>query len=97
MPRFITLASWTDQGIKDIKESPGRLGAFKQAAESMGCKVIDFHLVTGRYDMILVTEAPNGETAVKLALATASKGSVRTETLRAFTEEEYRDIIDSIP
>ena len=97
MPTFITLVNWTDQGIKDVKGSPARLDAFKQAAESMGCKVTGFYLVTGEHDMVVVTEAPDGETAVKLSLATGSKGAVRTKTLRAFTEDEYRGIIASLP
>ena len=97
MPTFVTLASWTDQGIKEVKESPARLDAFKQAAESLGCEVKDFYLVTGDYDMVVVTEAPDGETAVKLSLATGSKGSVRTKTLRAFTEDQNREIIASLP
>jgi uncharacterized protein with GYD domain len=97
MPTFVTLASWTDQGIKEVKESPARLDAFKQAAESLGCEVKDFYLVTGDYDMVVVIEAPNGETAVKLSMATGSKGSVRTKTLRAFTEDQYREIIGSLP
>ena len=97
MPTFVTLASWTDQGIKDVKESPARLDALKQAAQSMGCEVKDFYLVTGRWDMVLVMEAPDGETVAKLSLATGSRGAVRTETLRAFTEDQYREIIASLP
>jgi uncharacterized protein with GYD domain len=96
MPTFVTLVNWTDQGIKDVKESPARFDAFRQAAESMGCRVKEVYLVTGEYDLIVVTEAPDGETAVKLSLATSSKGSVRTRTLRAFGEGEYRDIIASL-
>jgi len=83
--------------MKELKESPARLDAFKQAAESLGCEVKDFYLVTGDYDMVVVTEAPDGKTAVKLSLATGSKGSVRTKTLRAFTEDQYREIIASLP
>ena len=97
MPTFVTLASWTDQGIKDVKESPARLDAFKQAAQSMGCEVKGFYLVTGDYDIVVVIEAPDGETAVKLSLATGSKGGVRTKTLRAFTEDQYREIIANLP
>ena len=97
MPTFVTLVNWTDQGIKDVKESSARLDAFKQAAETMGCQVKDVYLVTGEYDLIVVTEGPDAETAVKLSLATSSKGSVRTKTLRAFTEDQYREIIASLP
>jgi uncharacterized protein with GYD domain len=97
MPTFITLANWTDQGIKDVKESPARLDAFRQAAKSLGCEVKSFYLVTGKYDMVLITEAPDGEAVAKLSLMTGSKGSVRTETLRAFPEGAYREIITALP
>ena len=97
MPTFITFVNWTDQGIKSIKESPARLDMFKQAADSMGCTVKDFYLVTGDFDIMVVVEAPDAETAVKMSLATSSKGAVRTKTLRAFPENEYREIIASLP
>jgi uncharacterized protein with GYD domain len=97
MPTYITLARWTQQGIEKIKESPARLEAFKQLVKSAGGEVKAFYMVTGQYDMVIVTEAPNDEAVVKVALATASKGGVRTETLRAFTEDEYRKIIPALP
>jgi len=97
MPTYITLARWTQQGIEKVKESPARLDAFKQAVKSVGGEVKAFYLVTGQYDMIIVSEAPNGEAIAKVALVTGSKGSVRTETVRAFTEDEYRKIIAALP
>ena len=97
MPTYVTLASWTDQGIKNVKESPSRLDAFRAAAEKLGCKIMDFYMVTGRYDMVLITEAPNEEAVAMLALATGSKGTVRTETLRAYPEAAYREIISKLP
>ena len=93
MSTFIIFVNWTDQGIHAVKDSPARLDAFKQAAKSMGCQVKAFYLVAGEYDMIVVLEAPDGETAVKLSLATSAKGSVRTKTLQAFDEDEYKGII----
>ena len=97
MPTYVTLARWTDQGIRTVKESPARLDAGRQAFERMRATIKQFYLVTGRYDFIIVFEAPDDETAVKLALATCSLGNIRTETLRAFTEEEYRKIIAALP
>ena len=97
MPTFITLAKWTNKGIEKIKESPARLDSFKKAAQSLGGTLKAFYMVTGQYDMVLVTEAPDAETIAKIVLATGSKGSVTTETFRAFTEEEYRKIIASLP
>jgi uncharacterized protein with GYD domain len=97
MPTYITLAKWTQQGIQNIKESPERLDAFKKFVEATGGQVKDFYMVMGKYDMVLVIEAPEDAAVAKNALATSSKGSVVTETFRAFTEEEYRKIVSELP
>ena len=97
MPTYITLARWTQKGIEQIKESPPRLDAFKQAVESAGGKVKAFYMVTGQYDMVIVAEAPNDDAIAKVALLTGSKGSIRSETVRAFPEGEYRKIIAALP
>ena len=96
MPSYLHLVNWTDQGIRDVKESPQRLDAVKQAAQAAGGRVIFFYLTMGQYDMALLTELPNDEMAARLALAVGSQGSVRTTTLKAFTEDEYRSIIASL-
>lgn len=97
MPTYITLSKWTQQGIAKVKESPARLDEFKKLVHSTGGTVKGFYMVTGRYDMVLVIEVPDDAAAAKIALATASKGSVTGETIRAFTEEEYRKIIGILP
>jgi uncharacterized protein with GYD domain len=97
MSTYITLAKWTQRGVEKVKDSPARLDAFKKLVQSAGGTVKGFYMVTGRYDMVLILEAPNDEAMAKIALATASKGSVSTETLLAFTEEEYRKIIGALP
>src|SRR5262249_13173255 len=97
MPTFITLLRYTEQGIKNIKESPSRLEAARAAFRSVGAELKSFYLVTGQYDAVCIAEAPNDEAFAKVILALASKGNVRTETLRAFNEDEYRKIIGSLP
>lgn len=97
MPTYITLINYTQKGIEDVKESPQRLEAAKQAFQRMGAKLKDFYLVMGRYDIILVTEAPNDETVAKIALTLGSFGNIRTESFRAFKEDEYREIISALP
>jgi uncharacterized protein with GYD domain len=97
MPMYITLSRWTQQGAEQIKESPARLEAFKQLVKSAGGEVKGFYMVTGQYDIVTLTQAPNDEVVAKVALATASQGSLKTETLRAFTEDEYRRIIAALP
>ena len=96
MPTYITLVNWTDQGIRNIKESPQRLGAFKKGVEAAGGKVIGFYLTMGRYDMVVVVEAPSDEAAAATVLSTARLGNIRTETLKAFPEEQYRNIMGKV-
>ena len=97
MPTYITLARWTQQGVEKIKESPTRLDAFKKLVKAEGGEVKAFYMVTGQYDFVTITEAPNDDAIAKVALASASKGNIKTETLRAFTEAEYRKIVGSLP
>ena len=97
MPTYIQLVNYTQQGIEEIKRCPSRLDAAKEAFRAAGAEIKDFYLVLGRYDIVTVIEAPDGETMAKLALAIGSLGDVRTETLRVFTEEEYRKIIAALP
>jgi uncharacterized protein with GYD domain len=97
MPTYITLVRYTQRGAEDIKKSPARLDAAKQAFRAMGAELKQWYLVMGRYDAVVVSEAPDDETVAKLALAIGSQGSIRTETLRAYTEGEYRKIIAALP
>jgi len=97
MATYIILLRFTQQGIKNIKESPDRVDAAKQTFRAMGAEVKEFYSVMGKYDTVFVVEAPDDETIAKLTLAIGSLGNVRTETLRAFTEDEYRKIIADLP
>jgi len=90
MATYITLIRWTEKGIENVKDSPNRLDAAKKAFQAAGAELKEFYLVQGRYDAVVVSEAPDDETVAKLALAIGSKGAIRTETLRAFTEDGYR-------
>ena len=96
MPTYITLLRYTEQGVKNIKESPSRLDAARKAFKDAGANLKDFYLVQGQYDAVCIADAPNDETFARLMLTIASKGNVKTETLRAFGEEEYRKITASI-
>jgi len=97
MATYITLLRFTQRGIESIKESPARLDAAKRAFQAMGAELKEFYLVMGQYDAVVIAEAPDAETATKLALAIGSAGAIRTETLRAFPEDEYRKIIAALP
>ena len=97
MAAYISLISFAQKGIENIKESPARLDAAKRFYKSMGAELKQFYLTLGRYDAVVIAEAPDDETAAKVALALGSAENVRTETLRAFTEDEYKKIIDALP
>ena len=97
MAKYISLVNYKTKGIENIKESPSRLDAVKQLCESMGAKVEGFYLTMGRYDLILIMDAPDHETATKILLTTVSSGNVSTETLPALPEDEYRKIISELP
>ena len=97
MAKYISLVNYKTKGIENIKESPSRLDAVKQLCESMGATVDGFYLTMGRYDLILIMDAPDHETATKILLTTVSSGNVSTETLPALPEDEYRKIISELP
>jgi uncharacterized protein with GYD domain len=92
MLTYVTLIRWTQKGVDNVKESSARLDAAKKTMRDMGTEFRAFYLVTGRYDIVTIVEAPNDETMTKINLALGSRGAVRTETLRAFTEDEFRKI-----
>ena len=96
MPTYILLVRWTTQGLQKIKESPSRLEAGKKAFEAAGIKLRAFYMVMGRYDQVSIAEAPDDATMAKALLRLASQGNLQTETLRAFTEDEYKKIISEI-
>ncbi len=97
MARYLLLSRFTEQGIQTIKDGAARLDAAKQTFQGLGAEIKDFYLTLGEYDAALVIEAPDDETVAKASLAIGSLGNVRIETLRAFTEEEYREIVGSLP
>jgi uncharacterized protein with GYD domain len=97
MPTYLALMRWTKEGLDKIKESPTRLEAGKKAVESAGGKLKSFYMLMGQYDMAIIVEVADDATLARVNLSLAAQGGVRTETLRAFTEEEYRKIISSLP
>jgi uncharacterized protein with GYD domain len=96
MPTYVSMIRFTEQGIRNIKEGPNRLDAAKKAFQAAGGELKAFYLTMGRYDAVIVSEGPSDEVAATLALSLGSLGNVRTETMRVFTEPEYRKIIGAI-
>lgn len=97
MATYIILINYTQQGMQNIKQSPERLDAARNAFKAMGGDLGQWYLTMGEYDAVIVGEAPDDETVARLLLSVGSLGNVRTQTLRAFTEDEYRKLIASLP
>jgi len=96
MTTYIMLASWTEQGIREVRESPARLDAARAALQEMGGSFRDFYMTMGDYDLVVVYEAPDDAVAARFTLLLGELGAVRTKTLKAFPERAYREIINSL-
>jgi len=96
MGHYVTLIRYTQQGAAKIKESPTRLDAAKKAAEAAGGKIHAWYLTMGKYDAVLISEFPNDAASAKFMLSTGSMGNVTTQTMKAFTETEYRKLVASL-
>jgi uncharacterized protein with GYD domain len=96
MAQYIILMNWTDQGVRNVKDSPKRLDAARAVAKKLGAEMKDFYMTMGDFDMVAHIDAPNDEAVAKFILGVAGGGNVRTKTLKAFSEDEYRKIIGSL-
>jgi uncharacterized protein with GYD domain len=92
MPTYVTLIHYSDQGVKTFKDLSGRLDETRHAGEAIGATLIGYYLTMGQYDAIAISEAPDDAAIARLALAAGARGNVRTETFRAFTEDEAKAI-----
>ena len=97
MATYIMLVNYTDQGIRDVRESPNRLNDAKELAQSLGGSFKDIYLTLGAHDFVAILDLPDDAAAAKFALANGSLGRVRTTTLKAFSEDEYRSLIAELP
>ena len=93
MVTYVVLAKFTDQGIRNAKESPKRADAFKKMAKTFGVTVKDIFWTQGRYDIVTVVEAPDQSCVMSLNLSLGALGNVRTETMRAFSAAEMTTIV----
>ncbi|MCT8997203.1 GYD domain-containing protein [Chelativorans intermedius] len=96
MTTYIMLVNWTEQGVRNVQDSPSRLDAAKKVLSEMGGAFRAFYLTMGEYDMVAVMEAPDDAVAARFALELGRTGNVRTRTLKAFPEDAYREIVKSL-
>ncbi|MFF8943053.1 GYD domain-containing protein [Streptomyces sp. NPDC014864] len=93
MPTYVTLMTWTDQGIRNYKDTAKRAGTFDSALQKLGAKLLSIYWTVGPYDVVAIVEAPDDETAAAALLQLGGVGNVRSTTLRAFGREETERII----
>jgi uncharacterized protein with GYD domain len=96
MSTYIILFKWTDQGMRQVKDSPNRLDKAKNALRDMGGQITAVYMTMGDYDLVAVYEAPDDAVAARFSLMLGMLGNVRSTTLKAFPEKAYREIIHSL-
>jgi uncharacterized protein with GYD domain len=97
MPTFICSLSWTDQGIRTVKDAPKRAAASKELAKKLGVEIKQVYLTSGEHDLVVIVDTPNGDNVAKWALALGAQGNVRTRTARAWPESEFAKLISELP
>jgi uncharacterized protein with GYD domain len=96
MPTYIMLANWTDQGARQVRDSPKRVDSAKRQLAEMGGEFKSFYMTMGEYDLVVVYEAPDDAVAARFTLLLGQLGAVRTKTMKAFPEGAYRQIVASL-
>lgn len=97
MPNYVILINWTDQGIKNVKDTIKRAKSFEKIIEKAGGKSNGLYYTLGKHDIVAMVEAPNDEAIASILYNTGSFGNVHTETLRAFTTSEAASLIEKLP
>ena len=96
MATYIVLSQFTDQGIRNVKETTKRSDAVRELARKMGIETKSIYWTIGQYDVVVTFEAPNDEAMTALSVAIGSQGNVRTQTLRAFSKDEVTGILGKL-
>jgi len=97
MPTYILLMKLTEQGAKDIKNAPQRVEQAAKTVEAMGGKMIGFYTTMGEYDYVAIGECPNDEVMMTFLMGLGSLGNIKTTTLKAFTKEEFSQLVKKLP
>jgi uncharacterized protein with GYD domain len=97
MATYLTLGNFTDQGIRDVKESTKRADAVKAAAKKLGVTMKDIYWTMGQYDVVAMFEAPDDVSISALALAIGAAGNIRSQTMRAYSKEEMNAVLKKMP
>jgi len=96
MARYVTLYNFTEQGLRNIKDTVKRAEAAKKAGSEAGIKIKEIVWTQGQYDLIAISEAPDEATATAFLLSMLKAGNLRAQTLRAFTAAEMEKILEKV-
>jgi uncharacterized protein with GYD domain len=96
MARYVILCNWTEQGVKNAKETVKRARAAAGAFEKAGGKLNQVFWTLGQYDLVIIAEAPNDEALTAINVQLAMLGNIRSSTLRAFDEGEMEKILQKV-
>ncbi|MGW8285950.1 MAG: GYD domain-containing protein [Candidatus Deferrimicrobiaceae bacterium] len=97
MATYLSLMKFTDQGIKKVNKTTKRAKELQESATKMNIKIREIYWTLGRYDVVIISEAPDDETITRLTLGLGMLGNVTTETLRAFSAQEMKEILKGLP
>jgi len=97
MPTFIVSLSWTDQGIRNVKEAPKRTQVARELGKKLGVDIKTLYLTSGDADLVAIVDTANGDNVAKLAMALGALGNVRTRTVRAWSESEFTKMVSELP
>ena len=96
MPSYVLLANWTDQGIRTINDLPRRLDTVRRELEEMGGRFREVLMTLGQYDLVALYDAPDDAVAARFVLLLGKTGNIRTTSMKAFPEEAFRAIVQSV-
>ena len=97
MATYIALVNYTDQGVRQIRQTTERAKALINAAANLGVKIKDIYWTMGAFDAVFIAEAPEDDSVMAFAASMGSLGNIRTQTLRAFSAAEMNKILDKVP
>ena len=97
MATYIALVNYTDQGVRQIRQTTERAKALINAAANLGVKIKDIYWTMGAFDVVFIAESPDDDSVMAFAASMGSLGNIRTQTLRAFSATEMNKILDKVP
>ena len=96
MPTYIALSNFTEQGLKNVKDTTKRADAVRESAKKLNVEITQIYWTLGQHDVVVILDAPDDAAATAFALATGAAGNVRTQTLRAFSKQEMDGILRNL-